>query len=297
MCAAWVSRDFTPAGTVIWPLQAVRNDSADSIGDPMTPDPNVKRFPIPPRLVRALVATFLAASLMAVTLPATAGKKAEPEAEVVLPADFTPAAPADSADQVRAAFDRRIASIRSISFKVTISSKRKKRPPDRDLQVGTVEVVRGYGARAVLLEDDKMDEYVVNPETIWSIDHHRKEAQFIPTSIPVFGRYVRGGVALDYQLAFKDDSMRLLGSQPVDGEPCWILQAKTTDAFETFGLESYRVRIWISKNDSLPRKVQIPKSKDTIVTLTDLRVNGDIPRSRCDWSPPAGMKTKNIFGF
>jgi outer membrane lipoprotein-sorting protein len=58
-----------------------------------------------------------------------------------------------------------------------------------------------------------------------------------------------------------------------------------------------KIRVWISKNDGLPRMISVPDEGDLLIILRNIKTNVAISDSRFQWSPPPGMKTKNIFGF
>jgi len=208
-----------------------------------------------------------------------------------------PPAPGESLDQVRAIMERSLAGLDSVVCDVE-QSKARKEKGRRRYYLGQIEIQRGSGGRVALTRKGNTDEYVANDRVIWSIDHNKKEAQFIPASTPVVGQYVREALKFNIFLALDADTMRLRGSQSVAGEDCWLVEGKSPRNLARTGVPVSKVRVWIAKSDGLPRMVHIPDDKDDLlIILSNIRCNPPINPARFQWSPPRGMKTKNIFGF
>ncbi|MCX7716818.1 MAG: hypothetical protein N2111_00220 [Candidatus Sumerlaeaceae bacterium] len=208
-----------------------------------------------------------------------------------------PPADGDSLDRVRAVMQRSLASLDSVVCEIEKSKARKEKGRRRYFH-GQVEIQRGSGGRVSLTRKGNTDEYVANDRVIWSIDHNKKQAQFIPASTPVVGQYVREALNFNIFLALDEDTLRLRGSQTIEGEDCWLVDGKSPRSLARTGVPVSKVRVWIAKSDGLPRMIHIPDDEDDqLIILRNIKTNLRIDSERFQWSPPKGMKTKNIFGF
>lgn len=203
----------------------------------------------------------------------------------------------ESLDRVRAVMQRSIATLDSVVCDVEKSKARKEKGRRRYYH-GKIEIQRGSGGRVSLTRKGNTDEYVANDKVIWSIDHNKNEAQFIPASTPVVGQYVREALDFNIFMALDADTMRLRGSQLVVGEDCWLVDGKSPRNLARSGVPVSKVRVWIAKSDGLPRMVHVPDDEDDqLIVLRNIGPNATISPARFQWSPPKGTKTKNIFGF
>ncbi len=262
--------------------------------------------------IHRLLAAGLAAATVLVPLAASARDDRDREAiirqmrerrDAALPSPTPPPAPfreAGTGDaslpKVRAHIEALIAKVDTVSCEVEMSKKREKKFTRR-VEKGPLELARGIGARVSLSRKGQTQEYIANQKVIWSYDHNDKEAQFIPTSMPVVGANVQEAMRLNAFFAMAPDTIRYRGSQEIEGEDCWVLTGKSPTTLESLGVPSVKVRVWVAKKDGLPRKIQLPDEDDLVIMLRSVTVNPAIPASRFEWSPPDGVKTKNIFGF
>jgi outer membrane lipoprotein-sorting protein len=213
------------------------------------------------------------------------------------PTPFREAGPGDeSLAQVRTRIEGLIAKVDTVSCEVEMSKKRDKKST-RKVEKGPLELARGIGARVSLSRKGQTREYIANQKVLWSYDHNDKEAQFIPTSMPVVGASVQDAMRLNAFFAMAPDTIRYRGSQEVEGDDCWVLTGKSPTTLESLGVPSVKVRVWVAKKDGVPRKIQLPDESDLVIMLRSVSVNPGVPASRFEWSPPSGVKTKNIFGF
>ncbi|MBX7246572.1 MAG: hypothetical protein K1X53_13830 [Candidatus Sumerlaeaceae bacterium] len=241
----------------------------------------------------------LFAGLIALAGGATEAKSAAGAPELLAPPVEGPlvaAKPDEGMDRVQVIMARKISGLNSVTCDIEMSRKRKNRYK-RKVYTGPVEIVRQQGARLAQTRNGKTDEYVVNNDTIWSIDHNEKEAQFIPASVPIVGAYLKEAMEFNIFAAMDQDTLKLRGSQTLDKEPCWVIDGKSPKKLSTVGVPVSKMRVWISQNDGLPRKVNVLDEDDLIVTIRNVKLNPVIPASRFNYSPPKNYKTKNIFGF
>jgi outer membrane lipoprotein-sorting protein len=199
-------------------------------------------------------------------------------------------------DRARALIDRKVAQIRTMTCELALSKKRD-RKPTRKVSTGTLELERDAGAYAMLARKGETEEYFVTPEVIWAYDHKDKEAQFIPTSMPVIGFFVKEAVGLNILLALDEDTVVLRGAMEIEGEPCWMLEGKTPGKLEIVGVPPSKVKVWISQRDGVPRMIKVPDKAESIITLRSVVINRDVDRARFQFTPPAGVKAVNILGF
>lgn len=202
----------------------------------------------------------------------------------------------ESLDSVRAQITARVAHVQTLSCTLEMSKKREKKKT-RKVKTGPLELARGYGARLALTRKDETDEYIANPQIIWSYEHHEKEAVFIPTDTPLIGSFVQEAMKLNVFAAVDEDTARLRGSQAVDGIDCWVLEGKSPTKLRVLGLPVTTIRVWIAKHDGVPRKIQLPDEDETMIILRNVQVNPEVSPSRFQWQAPADVKTSNIFGF
>ncbi len=231
--------------------------------------------------------TFIFAQDPTVIPPDTA---AFPIAEEVI----TPPGSGETLAVVRGEILNRLAKIQSLKADVELSRKDKK---GRRIKTGPLELARQAGGRVALTRKDKTEEYIASPVQIWSYDHHDKEAQYIPTGLPVISNFVQSAMALDMLLAMDQKTMSFLGNSGAEGEPCWVIEGKSPDTLKMLGVPVVKMRVWIAKKDGIPRRISMPKEKDTLVLLRHIHVNAPVNTGQFQWTPPRGVKTKNIFGF
>jgi outer membrane lipoprotein-sorting protein len=213
-----------------------------------------------------------------------------------VPAPFREAGPEDSLASVQSRIERMIARVDTVTCEVEMSKKREKKVT-RKVEKGPLELRRGMGARVVLTRKGETNEYIANQKVIWSYDHNDKEAHFIPTSMPVVGACVQEAMRLNAFFAMEKDTVRLRGSQEIEGEDCWVLTGKSPSTLKSLGVPSVKVRVWVAKRDGLPRKIHLPDEDDLVVMLRGVSVNAPVPPSAFEWTPPRGVRTRNIFGF
>jgi len=170
-------------------------------------------------------------------------------------------------------------------------------PEGRRVRRGPMEIQRGHGAWLSLQRKDSVEEYIANATTLWTYDHGDKEAHFIPTSMPVVTSFVDAAFKLNVFVALEPDSIKLKGTQTIDGEPCWVIEGKSPKKLEVAGIDQTKIRIYISQRDGVPREIRVPSIDDTVIRLKNILINTPINPSRYNWTPPPGVKTKNIFGF
>jgi outer membrane lipoprotein-sorting protein len=205
----------------------------------------------------------------------------------------------DTLQTVRKSIEEKISGIRSLSCEVEMSKARDKKDPkkSRKVHTGPLEIAREHGGRLQLTRKGHTEEYIANWRVIWSYDHKNKEARFIPTSTPVIGFYVQEAMRLNAFLSVDEDTLQLRGTQDLNGEPCWVLEGRSPRRLKTLGVPVTRISVWISRNDGLPRKIHVPSENDLTIYLRNYVTNPAIGPQRFEWTPPQGVKTRNIFGF
>ncbi|MGI8907730.1 MAG: LolA family protein [Candidatus Sumerlaeaceae bacterium] len=171
------------------------------------------------------------------------------------------------------------------------------RAPKRTVKSGPMEISRSQGARVSLTHKDETDEYVANNQTLWVYDHKAREAQYIPTSLPFISGFVDAAMKMNVFAAMDTETIKNKGSQDVDGESCWVLEGKSPDKLKLAGVDPVKMRFWISKKDGIPRRISIPDEKDLVISLKNVQVNSPVTESRFNFTPPAGVTQKNLFGF
>ena len=266
------------------------------------PTPGLWAFAVAACLTLALAARTAPAQLASPDPSTTTALDSPVNPEAVRtpsPPPMTKAGPDEKLADAQAAVAARIAGVRT--FKCDVEMRKRRDKPTHygsiyKIKTGTLELTRGVGGRVVLTRKGETEEYIANQRTIWSYEHKDKEAEFIPTSTPVISTFVTEAMKLNVFFAADPDTIRLRGSQVIDGEDCWVMEGKTPARLKVVGLKQEKMTVWVAKGDGLPRRIHIPGNKFT-VSMTNIRVNEDIDPARFEFSPPRGVATKNIFGF
>ena len=162
---------------------------------------------------------------------------------------------------------------------------------------GPLALTRNVGGHVTLTRKGETEEYTANRQVIWSYDAPHKEARFIPTSTPVIGTFVEEAMRLNVFFSADPETIKLRASQETEGEDCWVLEGKSPARLKMVGVPENRFRVWVAKRDGLPRKIQLPDNDNFTIIMRNIRVNENIPASRYQFTPPEGVKTKNIFGL
>jgi len=170
-------------------------------------------------------------------------------------------------------------------------------PAGRDVERGPMEISRGTGAYLKLERKNEQAQYVANSASIWKYDVDDKEAQHIPSNWPVISDYVTNALRMNIFVAMDEDTLKLKGSQPVDGLDCWVIEGKSPSNLKVVGVDSVKLKLWVCKQDGIPRMIKVPSEKDSIIRLKDVQLNVPVDGSKFSFSPPSGVETKNIFGF
>ena len=201
---------------------------------------------------------------------------------------------------VQADMTAKLAGITTFQADIQMLKKRDKKSPGGAIWriwEGPLALTRNVGGHVLVARKGETEEYTANRQVIWSYDVPHKEAQFIPTSTPVIGTFVEEAMRLNVFFSADPETIKLRASQETEGEDCWVLEGKSPKQLKVLGLPENRIRVWVAKSDGLPRKIQLPDNDDFTITLRNIRVNENIPTSRYQFTPPKGVKTKNIFGF
>lgn len=170
-------------------------------------------------------------------------------------------------------------------------------PEGRYIKRGPLVISRNTGAHLILKRKNSTDEYIANKSTLWSYDHGDKEARYIPTSLPVLKGLISAAYSLDVFSALDSSTLKLIGTQDIDGVPCWVIQGKSPSTLSMVGIEAVTLRVWVSKTDGIPRQIKIPSNEDMIIRVRNIKLNEPVDPSKFNWSLPSGVKGKNIFGF
>lgn len=170
-------------------------------------------------------------------------------------------------------------------------------PEGRDVERGPLEISRGTGARVYLQRKKEEEVFVANSSSLWKHDIDDKEAKHIPTSWPVVDTFVSNALRMNVFVAMEQDTIKLRGSQNVNGMPCWALEGKSPSKLSMLGMEAVNLKIWIGKEDGIPRLIKVSGEDDTAIRLNDVQLNVPISADRFQYTLPAGVKTENIFGF
>lgn len=202
----------------------------------------------------------------------------------------------ESLPMARAKVEQLVSQVRTLSCTLELSKKREKKKT-RKKKVGPLQIVRGAGARLSLTHGRETEEYIANPRIIWDYEHHEKEAMFIPTSMPVVGDFAEQAMRLNVFMSADEETIKLRGSQDFEDEPCWVFEGESPSKLKLVGLPITKIRVWISKRDGVPRKIQLPDENDTLVILRDVEINVPLASNRFEFTPPPGVEQKNVFGF
>lgn len=212
------------------------------------------------------------------------------------PSDFKKRQTGETLQVARASVQQLVDQIKTIQCELEMSKKPEKKK-SRRTKIGPMELSRGTGARVSLTRKKSTDEYIANAETIWSYDHGDKEAKYIPTSLPIINYFVAEALKLNVFLSVDEETLKLIGSETIEGEPCWVFEGKSPRKLKVVGVPVAEVKVWVSKKDGVPRKITLPNEEDTIIKLRNVRINEPVSAKRFNWTPPKGVKSKNIFGF
>ena len=203
-------------------------------------------------------------------------------------------------DDVQADMNAKLAGITTFQADIQMLKKRDKKSRGGaiwKIWEGPLALTRNVGGHVRVSRKGETEEYIANRQVLWSYDVHHKEAQFIPASTPVIGTFVEEAMRLNVFFSADPETIKLRASQVTEGEDCWVLEGKSPKRLKMVGLPENRIRVWVAKSDGLPRKIQLPDNDDFTIILRNIRVNENIPTSRYQFTPPKGVKTKNIFGF
>lgn len=209
---------------------------------------------------------------------------------------LVPPQPGESLESVQVQIRQNVDSVQTLTCTLELSKKRG-RKPGRKIRTGPLEIARGLGARLALTQKGETTEYIANPEIIWAYDRKDKKAKYIPTDVPLISGFVQEALRLNVFMSVDEGTLDFLGSQTVGNEVCWVLRGESPRKLALAGVPPSKLRVWIAKSDGIPRRIRIPEGNDTMLVLRDVRVNVPIKPTRFQWTPPEGVKTRNIFGF
>lgn len=170
-------------------------------------------------------------------------------------------------------------------------------PEGYTVKRGPMTISRNTGAYLVLKRKNSTDEYIANKSTLWSYDHGDKEARYVSTGLPGVSGLISSAFNLDVFSALDQSTLKLIGSQTLDGEPCWVIEGKSPSTLSVVGVQAIKMRIWTSKNDGIPRQIKIPSNDNMIIRIKDIKLNESVDTNKFNWTLPKGVKSKNIFGF
>ncbi len=170
-------------------------------------------------------------------------------------------------------------------------------PVGRDVERGPLEISRGKGAYLYLERKKSKEEFVANPSSLWKHDIDDEEAKHIPASWPVVGDFVGAALKMNVFVALEGDTIKLRGSQGVSGVPCWVLEGKSPSKLSMLGVEQKTLKMWIGKEDGIPRLIEVSGKEDTKIRLKNVQLNAAVDEKRFTFTAPEGTKTENIFGF
>lgn len=170
-------------------------------------------------------------------------------------------------------------------------------PPGRDIERGPLQISRGAGAYLYLERKGEKEEYVANASSLWKHDIDDKEARLIPTNLPVINTFLSAALSMNVFAAMEESTIKYQGSENVDGVPCWLLEGSSPSKLSMVGVEQTNLKIWSAKQDGIPRMIKVSGEDDSIIRLKDVRLNGPVDVTKYQFTPPAGVETKNILGF
>lgn len=170
-------------------------------------------------------------------------------------------------------------------------------PPDRDIERGPLQISRGIGAYLYLERKKEKEEFVANASSLWKHDIDDKEARHVPASLPVIDNFVSHALKMNVFVAMDEETMKLRGMESVDNVQCWVIEGKSPSKLNMVGVGTKKMKMWIGQQDGIPRIIKVPSEDDTIIRLKNVRLNEPVDLTKFQFSPPADVKTKNIFGF
>jgi len=170
-------------------------------------------------------------------------------------------------------------------------------PEGRDVERGPIIIKRGVGAYLKLERKKKVIEYIANSSQLWKYDHKHKEARLVPSSWPIVNTFVQNALQMNVFVAMDSDTIKYRGTETIDGVPCWVLEGKSPSKLAMVGAEQVKLKLWISQTDGIPRMIKVPGKDDSIIRLKNVQTNVAVDESKFSFTPPAGVKTKNILGF
>jgi len=170
-------------------------------------------------------------------------------------------------------------------------------PEGREVERGPLEIAKGQGARLFLERKKSQELFVANGSTIWKHDIDDKEARHIPANWPIIDTFVANALKINVFVAMDSDTLKLRGAQKVNGTECWLLEGKSPSKLAVVGVESTKMKIWVGKEDGIPRLISVPSENDTMIRLKNIKLNVPIDAGRFSYTPPSGVEIKNILGF
>jgi len=202
----------------------------------------------------------------------------------------------ETLELVRANIERKLSAITTIACTVEMSKKRDKKIT-RKVYTGPLLIRRETGGHLILTRKGETEEYIANARFLYAYDHKKKEATVIPIRSPILGYFVTEALRFNAFLAIDQETLRFLGTQTTNGEPCWVFEGKSPKRLRIFGVPVRKMRVWVAIRDGLPREIRIPEEKDLTIVLRDYAINQPVSESEFDWKAPSGVRVKNILGF
>lgn len=170
-------------------------------------------------------------------------------------------------------------------------------PPGRDIERGPLQISRGTGAYLFLERKEEKEEYVANASSLWKHDIDDKEARLVPTNLPVINTFLGAALAMNIFAALEENTINYQGTENVEGVPCWLLEGKSPSKLSMVGVEQTELKIWVAKQDGIPRMIKVSGEDDSIIRLKNVQLNQPVDVTKYQFTPPAGVETKNILGF
>ncbi len=170
-------------------------------------------------------------------------------------------------------------------------------PPGRDVERGPLQISRGAGAYLYLERKKEKEEYIANPSSLWKHDIDDKEARLVPTNWPVIETFLSNALRMNVFVAMEESTIKFEGTENVGGVPCWLLVGSSPSKLSMVGVKQRTLKIWVSKQDGIPRLIKISGEDDSIIRLLNVRLNQPVDVDKYKFSPPEGVETKNILGF
>ncbi len=170
-------------------------------------------------------------------------------------------------------------------------------PPGRDVERGPMFISRGLGAYLYLERKKEKEEFIANASSIWKHDIDDEEARHIPASWPVIDTFVANALKMNVFVSMDEGTIKLVGVESVDGVPCWVLEGNSPSKLNMVGIGTKKMKFWVGQQDGIPRVIKVPSEEDTIIRLKNVQLNAPVDTSKFQFTPPAGVETKNILGF